>query len=273
VTGRACRAGAVVAALAFGLAGAGGGAEAGGGLAAETAASFLGFLSAPQRDALLAKGSLTDAGRGLDELALWRGAPFETALKAAVAGRTCTLAAESWSVLDLPPAADADSLNLAVFKAFTAFSSMKGLRTRSAIFDGTEPFMVDSRRVAAAGDMARLPDPSDARAPDRATYVLYGKEALVGEVWYELRFASSEAWSEISLTNLTPVKSLLMTLVKPRELLTLFFVAPTSDRLLLYGLTLAQTPVVPGAVGIERRSLANRMMALAAWFKGNLGGR
>ena len=269
MTARARRPGAVVAALALGLAGG----WAGVGLAAETAASFIGFLSAPRREELLAKGSLTDAGASLDELALWRGAPFEAALKSAVAGRSCTLAAESWSVLDLPPAADEDSLNLAVFKAFTAFGSMKGLRTRSAIFDGTEPFMVDSRRVAAAGDLARLPDPADARAPERATYVLYGREALVGSVWYELRFASGEAWSEISLTNLTPVKSLLMTLVKPRELLTLFYVAPTSDRLLLYGLTLAQTPLVPGAVGIERRSLANRMMALAGWFKGNLGGR
>jgi hypothetical protein len=234
-----------------------------------SAAAYLGFLDGPLRSELLAKRSLSDAGGSLDELALWRRAPFAPLLRRAVAGRLSTLAAESWSVLDVPPVGG-EERDLRIFRGFTAFSSMKGLRARSPIFDWMEDFLLESYRVVSAENPSRLPDPSEPSAPVSATYVLYGREALVGEVLYELRFASHETWFEVALSNLTPMKSLLFRLVEPRELITLFYVIPTEDRILLYGLTLAKTALIPGIAGIERRSLANRMMALGSWFEGNL---
>jgi hypothetical protein len=234
------------------------------------AADYLAFLTPAKRAELFAKGGITDSGSSLGDLGLWRGSPLAARVREIIAERPSTLATEGWFVLEGPAAATTEARDLAIFRSFSSFTTMKGLLARSAVFDRMQSFILDSYRVSSAYHPVRLPDPDEPRAPSSATYVLYGREALVGDVYYELNFLSHKDWFEVSLTNILPLKTLLFTLVQPRELLTLFCVVPTGDKILLYGLAMARMPSIPGIAGFERDSLANRMMALASWFQSNL---
>ncbi|MEI6874977.1 MAG: DUF6675 family protein [Spirochaetota bacterium] len=231
---------------------------------------YLTFLAPSDQAALLAAGSLGDSGGSLAELRLWRASPLAGELLARVGDRPATLAAERWFILPPVRASTKEERDQRIFRALTSFSTMKGLRTRSVLFAGTEDFITESYRVGDVDRSQRLPDPRYSKFPDSATYTLYGREALVGDVYYELHCISHGTWFELDLTNLSAMKTLFLTLVQPRELLTVFHVVPTQDGLLLYALALAKTPMLPGIVGIERASLENRMMALASWFQGNM---
>lgn len=228
------------------------------------------FLSSADREELGAKGSLVATGDSLETLRLWRGAPFAAELRGLTAPIAQTLAAEAWLRVELPPRAERGEEGLAVLRAFSAFSTMKGLRARSAIFSGREPFILESYRVDSAGDGRRLPDPRPLSVPESASFVLYGRDALVGDVFYELRFLREADWYRVTLVNLTTMRSLLLPLAAPGELLTVFYILPGAEGLYLYCLTAAKTPLVPGTVGLERSMLANRMLAIGEWFAGNL---
>ncbi|HUX37943.1 MAG TPA: DUF6675 family protein [Rectinemataceae bacterium] len=227
----------------------------------------LAFLGAAEREAILSGGGSSEAAQDLAALSFWKGAPFQKDLLALVGTMPMTLAADSWTLIPLP---EAEGSALEVFRAFTAFSTMKGLKTKSAIFPGDEDFILDSYRVDSAMTRRRLPDPEVETAPASATYTLYGKDLLAGEVYYELRFVAAPAWYRVTLVNLTTMRSLLLTLAEPGELATVFYILPADGAVLLYGLTLAKTPLVPGTVGLERTMLANRMMAIGKCFAANL---
>ena len=239
-------------------------------LAAPSPAEGLAFLGPADRETILSGGGCSEAGRNLEALSYWKGAPFEAELLALVGSRPMTLAADSWTLVRLP-AAEVPALD--VFRAFTAFSTMRGLKTRSAIFRGEEDFILDSYRVDSAETKRRLPDPQVETAPASASYILYGKDFLAGEVYYELRFLAAPSWYRVSLVNLTTMRSLLLKLAEPGELMTVFYIMPVDGAVLLYGLTLAETPIVPGTLGLERTMLANRMLAIGGWFAANLRAR
>lgn len=278
----------------------------------------LAFLSAAARAELLAKGSISETEGSVESLTFWRGSPFAADLARLPLPPSQTLAADSWTIVALPrspgsggggsvdgvgPAAGAGSgattavgatggiaardeeLALRIFRAFTAFSTMKGLKAKSAIFPGDEDFILDSSRVEAvppatassggavkpgAAKWRRLADPVVDRAPDAATFTLYGRDFLAGDVYYELRFVAEVGWYRITLMNLVTMRSLLLPLADPGDLLTVFYILPAGDEVLLFGLTAAKTPLVPGTVGLERTMLANRMIAIGKWFAGNL---
>ena len=236
------------------------------------------FLSAAARDKLVSEGSVVEAGGRLTDLGLWKGAPFDADLLSLVGPMPTTLAAESWTIVrgsgvgDEGATATGSSRALAIFRAFTAFSTMKGLKTKSAIFPGYEKFIVDSYRVDSATTRRKLPDPEVAVAPAAATYELYGKDALAGDVYYLLDFRTGPSWYRVTLRNETTMRSLVLKLADPGKLLTVFYILPAGPDLLLYGLTLAETPLVPGTIGLERTILTNRMIAIGKWFAGNVSG-
>jgi len=239
----------------------------------DTASDFLSYLPASSRQSLLSGKALSEVGGSLDALSLWKASPFESDLRELAGPMRRTLAADTWTLIKLPRsrvALSPDARALDIFRAFTAFSTMEGLKTKSVLFGGEENFLLASYRVDSLASKRRLPDPDNAMAPESASFILYGKDALVGEVYYELRFESKPHWFRVTLDNLSTMRSLLLKLAGPGELLTAFYIIPAGDDVLLYGLTLAKTPIVPGTAGLERAILANRMVAIGKWFAANL---
>lgn len=239
----------------------------------DTASDLLSYLPAASRQTLFSGKALSEVGGSLDALSLWKGSPFESDLRELAGPMRRTLAADTWTLIMLPQsrvAQSAEARALEIFRAFTAFSTMEGLKTKSVLFGGEENFLLASYRVDSLASKRRLPDPDNVRAPESASFVLYGKDALAGDVYYELRFEAKPIWFRVTLENLSTMRSLLLKLADPGELLTAFYIIPAGDEVLLYSLTLANTPIVPGTAGLERAILANRMVAIGKWFAANL---
>lgn len=241
-----------------------------GAYAQQTASDYLSFLPADAKAALLSAGNVGDMGGGLDDLKYWQSSPLSADIRAAYAARPSTIAAECWFVLDSPKASNSDDRNLAFFRSFTAISTMKGLLVYSESLKRMETFIFDSYLVASPADARPLPDPSEAKVPQSVDYTLFQKQEQTGNVYSSMNIESRDDSFKVSLMNETPMKYFFLTLVRPGDLLTTFFVVPTSDKVLLYGITVAKTPTFLGIEKLKRSSFSNRMKAIAFWFQDNL---
>ncbi|MGO8692684.1 MAG: DUF6675 family protein [Rectinemataceae bacterium] len=247
-----------------------------------TSSEYLSFLSDAERKSLVATGEVNGFGSKLEDLALWRKAPFAAAVRTAFPDRPSTIAAEGLFILDLPPAgasqpvgasqpaAASQDLDLRILKAFTAFSAMKGLQVYSASLKRMETFIYDSWQIDSLESKKKLPDPVFESAPDHAQFLLYQKEEQTGDVYSSMSFDARDGLYEVQLTNETALHYLIFTLVAPRRLSTLFIVVPTTDKLILYGVTVADTPRFLGLERSKSSSFFYRMKALTTWFSANL---
>lgn len=237
---------------------------------ATTVSDYLTFLTDEQRGKLLASGEMDDAASKPGELPLWQKSPFAPFVAETFKDKPSSIAAEALFVLDRPAGMDAAGADARVLKSFTDFSSMKGLLVYSASLRKMETFIFDSYRVASLADRARLPDPVFSSIPQEYECTMYQKEEQTGDVYSRLSFANHGGWYSVSLNNLTGMRYLFFQLVAPKDLTTLFIIVPTSDKLLLYGITVANTPRFLGIERSKESSFSNRMKALAGWFSGNL---
>lgn len=240
-------------------------------MARGTARDYLGFLTDEEMTTLTTSGELTNVKGTASELPLWQKSPFNEMIREATKGMDTTLAAEGYFLLDAP-ALPRDELNLRIFRSFTTFSSMRGLEALSVSKGRMETFIFDAAMVDPADRSKRLPDPTVQSVPAHATYDVYEKEEQTGDsyVRFQLDFDESNDVFAVSLTNLTEMKYLIFTLVTPGHLHTYFYVVPCEDKLVLYGLTVAETAHLFGLEKIKIKSFSNRMKALVTWFAANV---
>ncbi len=235
-----------------------------------SAKSYLSFLSAADLGKLEANGSLTGFGVKLQDLGIWKVTPFADLVRSAVGGIDSSIATESLFLVDRPAVSSKGELDAKVFRAFTAFEAMKGLLVYSESKKRMETFILDSHRVDSVSSLAALPDPVEASAPSHAEYSIYQKEEQFKDVYSRFTFDLANGLYEVSLVNLTPMRYLLITFVPPELLHTTFVVVPLSDKLLVYGVTVAGTPRLFGLERSKQSSFSNRLKALISWFSANL---
>jgi hypothetical protein len=240
-------------------------------MALGTAKDYLSFLTDEEMKTLTTSGELMSSKGTAAELPLWQKSPFSEKIRAATKGMDSTLAAEGIYLIDAP-ALPRDELDLRIFRAFTAFTSMKGLEAMSVSKGHMETFIFDASLVDPADRSKRLPDPSVESVPARATYDVYEKEEQTGDsyVRFQVDFDAASDIFAVSLTNLTDMKYLIFTLVTPGHLHTYFYVVPCQDKLVLYGLTVAETAHLFGLEKVKIKSFYNRMKALVTWFAANV---
>ncbi len=236
----------------------------------QTLSKYFSFLPDSIQQELLSKGTIGDIGGTIEELKYWQSSPFAGVISNSYKSNRSTIAAESWFVLDKPVYQSIHERDLKIFHSFTAFSSMKGLLVYSESLKKMETFIYDSYRVDSIDAKQRLSDPSENVAPNSAVYFLYQKEEQTGDVYSKMEYVSHGTWFEVRLTNETPMKYLIFTLVAPQELMTSFYLVPLDDKIVLYGITVAKTPTLFGLEKLKRKSFFNRMNALATWVQSNL---
>jgi hypothetical protein len=234
------------------------------------ARDYLSFLPSDTREKLFASGEIDDSAAKPADLEFWQKSPFASFVRESFAGKPSSIAAEALFILDRPAGMNAEDTDARVLKSFTEFSSMKGLLVYSASLRKMETFIFDSYRVASLSDTARLPDPVFPSIPRHYECTMYQKEEQTGGVYSRLAFDAHDGWYSVSLNNLTGMKYLFFQLVAPKDLTTLFIIVPTADRVILYGITVANTPRFMGLERSKSSSFSNRMKALSGWFSGNL---
>ncbi len=237
----------------------------------KTANDYLSFLTSEERATLASKGDIRSFGASLGDLSLWKRAPFSASVEAALGSKPSSIAAESLFLID--PPGNGVSLNLAVLRAFTSFTSMKGLQVYSSSLKRMETFIFDSWRIDSLKSRKALPDPIFEVAPRHFDCLMYQKEEQTGDIYSKLSYDEKDGRFQIELNNLTKLDYFFFTLVPPGDLTTLFIIEPTADKLIVYGVTVAQTPRFLGLERLKQDSFFYRMRALASWFSAGLAGR
>jgi hypothetical protein len=236
----------------------------------ESAEDYLHFLSAADRETLEKSGNLTNFGITIKDLPFWESMPFADQVRSSAEKSESSIASESLFLLDKPEAGSRAELDAKVFKAFSSFSTMKGLLVYSESKKGMETFIFDSHRVDGIATARALPDPDSVSVPTHAEYFMYQKEEQFKDVYSRFTFDIKDDWDQVSLVNLTPMRYLFITLVPSERLHTTFIIVPLKDKLLVYGLTFAGTPKLFGLERSKQSSFSNRMKALVSWFSTNL---
>jgi hypothetical protein len=236
----------------------------------DSTTEYLRFLSPNDLGKLVQSGSLTYFGVTVQDLPIWKNAPFSDLVRTALGKNKSSIASESLFLLDRPAAASKEEMGLKVFKAFTSFDAMKGLMVYSESKKGMETFIFDSHRVDSLSDPHALPDPEASSLPPHVEYTLYQKEEQFKNVYSRFAFDAGDSWYAVSLVNLTPLRYMLITLVPPEQLRTMFIIVPLQDKLVVYGITSANTPRLFGLERSKQSSFSNRMKALVSWFSTNL---
>lgn len=231
---------------------------------------YLGFLTAEEQTKLIQSGSFTTFGATAQELRLWKKSPFADIVQRAIGENKSSIASESLFLLERPAAVSRADIDAKIFKAFTSFTAMKGLLAYSESKKGMETFIFDSYRVDSLTDKRPLPDPEASSIPAHVEYTLYQREEQFKNVYSRYSFDMGDSWYAVSLVNLTPLRFLLVTLVPPEQLHTTFVIIPLNDALLVYGITIANTPRLFGLERSKESSFSNRMKALISWFSTNL---
>jgi hypothetical protein len=231
---------------------------------------YLSFLSVGELQALMTKDQIETFGVTLKDLPLWQKSPFADTIRKALGDPSSSMAAEALFIIDKPKKLSGDELDLRVLRSFTAFSTMKGLLAYSESKKIMETFIFDSYRVASLDDKKPLPDPVFDTAPSQSSFVIYQKEEQMGDVYSQFEFDRTNGIYTVSLNNLTPMYYLIFQLVPPHGLHTFFVVVPTADKILVYGVTTAETPRLFGLERTKQKSFFDRMKALAGWFTTNL---
>ncbi len=228
------------------------------------------FLSASEQMRLIDTGELTGFGASLQDLTLWNRAPFATSVRQSMPDRPSTIAAEGLFVMEKPAVVSASELNLKIIRSLTAFSTMKGLLVYSDSQKKMETFIYDSSRIDALKTRHMIPDPAFSEMPPHAEYILYQREEQTGDVYSAMTIDMAGGNIKAVMTNLTELDFLGFRLVAPEQLKTLFIIMPIGDKIVLYGVTTANTPRLFGLERIKQKSFFYRMKALASWFESNL---
>lgn len=230
----------------------------------------LAFLSSSEQKRLIDTGELTSFGSNLNDLSLWRRTPFADMVRSSIPDKPSTIAAEGLFFMDKPASASAAELDLKILKSLTAFSTMKGLLVYSDSQKKMETFIYDSFRVDTLATRRPMPDPVFNELPSHNEYVLFQKEEQTGDVYSAMTVDLAGDYVKALMTNLTALDFLGFRLVAPEQLNTLFVIMPMGDKIVLYGVTIANTPHLFGLERMKQKSFFYRMKALASWFEGNL---
>ena len=236
-----------------------------------TSKDYLGFLPSEALDKLYSAGEISDIKGSVNDLPLWQKSPFAASIRAALEGLDITIAAEGFFLINRPAVASQD-IDPKIFNSFTAFSTLKGLQALSVSKGRYETFLYDASLVDPQDRARRLPDIPVTTVPAHAQFVVYEKEEQTGDSYATFSFVHDEQDDtfEVSVTNLTPMNWLGFRLVDSGNLRTYFYVVPCKDRLILYGLTCAQTARLFGLERVKEKSFYNRMRALVSWFTDNV---
>jgi len=232
--------------------------------------SALSFLAPADSAALMKDQSLTVFSDRFENLRLWKGGPFEQAVKTLFAHRDSTLAAEALFVIPVTLPKDPVGRDLVIEKAMTSVSTMKGLQVYSISLKRMETFIFDAYRTQTTDKASRLPDWDVQANAGPVSFVMYQKEEQTGESFARYTFTKEPGWFNVTQTNLTTLSYSIVPLVSPGMLLTSVYVVPFENTLLVYGVTVAKTFSLFGWERSKTASLYTRMSALVTWFSNNL---
>jgi len=225
------------------------------------AASYLSFLPAADRDALLGKGEIESVGARQTELKLWAKAPFAAELGAELVPGS-TVAIEGLFLFPRP-AGDAE---LSIYNAVNSVASMEGLQYYSLSKKAYDKLILASYRVASADKPDKIADPTFTAVPPLQKAVIFQKDNRLGDGLSEVVWKQTPQGLVMTLTNLQTLKYGILPLVDAGNMRMLFVIRVLADKVAVYGVMEAKTVSLFGLERSKDENFRNRMRALAGWL-------
>jgi hypothetical protein len=228
-----------------------------------TTSTYFGFLTAADRDTLLAKNELTAPGTDAAQLPFGVKAPFADEIKAGLTVKEPTVAIEGFFLFPRP----VGDVELPLYNAVNAVGSMEGLEYYSVSEKKMDKLILASYRVVGVDKPTKVPDPVFAAVPPYQKAVVFQKDNRLGDGLSELTWkALGGGTVVVTFKNLQTLNYGILPLVEPGNLQMLFVVVPLTDKVAVYGVMEGKTGQFFGLEKTKDESFRNRMRALASWL-------
>jgi hypothetical protein len=219
---------------------------------------------------LQAGGTARRTFRGAEGLAFFPRLPLHDETSRRIAALEPTIGVEM-AVSYKPTRGPAGGDRRTIYNALNAVSSLKGIEYFSASRGRMRTFFYDAAFVETAEGDRRLPDPTRESAPgDGFVERRYAslEDSTFGRYVVEATYRAEQDSYVLGFQNAGTIRKMLISFVKPGELVSTIAVVPTEDRIVLYGFSCVRAPNVLGLVEAKGEdSFTNRLVALMTWFR------
>jgi hypothetical protein len=217
--------------------------------------------------ALRSEGRLTRSASGSGDLRYLPRVPAGDAVRAGVGAIEPTVVVELLSLTRL----DGRSLHLgtdrlAVSNALRSVSRLEGLRYYSASHGEPRVLYRSSFRIASPSDRTRLPDPLVSSPPPHEEICVFQDDTTFGGNVYAVSYDDAPDSLLMRVSNQTPFRYLLFTLVPPGGMALQFLIVPDGEELLFYAVAAVRLSGRWARPGAVEQSFRNRVEAMERWF-------
>ena len=159
-----------------------------------------------------------------------------------------------------------DSQQTSVFNVFCSLSTLTGIEYYSASRKRMRTFYDKSYIVDGPEGKIPLADPAWSRVPEKSTLYVIQRDLTFGENRYRYDYEVKPEFIRFTQENLTTLHWGLVPLLGKGKLRTTVMVIDVEGYLLVYAISAAKTPLIPGLEGKMRDSFSNRADAIYGWF-------
>jgi hypothetical protein len=153
-----------------------------------------------------------------------------------------------------------------LFNVFCSISTLTGIEYYSASRKRMRIFYDKSYIVAGPEGKIPLSDPVLSIAPEKSTLYAIQRDLTFGENRYRYNYEVQPEFIRFTQENLTTLHWGLVPLLGKGKLRTTVMVIDVEGYLLVYAISAAKTPLIPGLEGKMRDSFSNRADAIYGWF-------
>lgn len=168
---------------------------------------------------------------------------------------------------------DSGASLLKLYNLLRSISRMKGIEYYSASRRRMRTLFAESYAIDGPVKRQRVPDPLVEEIPPSATLYVFQQDLTFGSNTYRSEYLYDEQEGVLALRNenLTPMRYLGMTMVKPAQNLTWLVLIPYEGNLLFYGLACARAVSFFGLEKTKEDSFYNRLKAIYGWYAAEVG--
>lgn len=153
-----------------------------------------------------------------------------------------------------------------LFNVLCSISTLSGIEYYSASRKRMRIFYDTSYIVDGPEGEIPLPDPVFSKTPEKTTLYAIQKDLTFGENRYRYDYEAKPEYIRFTQENLTTMHLGLVPLLGKGKLRTTVTVIDAERYLLIYAISAAKTPLIPGLERKLRDSFSNRADAIYGWF-------
>jgi hypothetical protein len=160
---------------------------------------------------------------------------------------------------------------LAIYNALRSVSRLEGLEYYSASRRQMRLLYKVSHRIASPSARKRMEDPLVNVPPPHDEIWVFQEDTTFGGNVYAVTYDSAPEWVLMRIANQTTIRSMLLPLVQPRNMVLHFLIVPDGEELLFYAVAAARLNGPWARASAVQESFSNRVEAMYRWFAGLVG--